>query len=100
MSSVSLERLADDRAALQGELTFDSVPTLVTAIDGFLVDGGALTLDLSGVTRSDSAGVALLVSWERKVRANNMHLSYSAVPEQLLVLARVSGLEQMLSPSS
>ncbi|MFC1748355.1 lipid asymmetry maintenance protein MlaB [Pseudomonadota bacterium] len=100
MSSARLEASGQGKASLSGELTFESVPSLVAAIEPLLDSATVLELNLSGVSRSDSAGVALLVSWERKVRSKAASISYTGVPEQLLGLARVSGVEQILFPDT
>lgn len=96
VSNTSLTSVAPGKARLSGELTFESVPSLLDSLSPLLTNGGSLELDLSGVSRCDSGGVALLLSWERQARAVKSTLRYCAVPEQLQGLARVSGVEQIL----
>jgi len=56
-----------------------------------------VTVDLAGVTRSDSAGLALLVEWLRESELAGNTIRFVNVPAQLLSIARVCGLEEILS---
>lgn len=82
--------------ALQGALTFETVPGLAQQGERVFGDCPALALDLGGVTRADSAGLALLVEWLRRARECGQDVRYSNIPEQMLAMARASGLDQVL----
>ena len=58
-------------AALTGELSFASVPAALDQADALIADG---QIDLSGVTRTDSAGLALLLELTRRARVNGKQL--------------------------
>lgn len=83
---------------LIGELGFDTVSEVLEpgrrAIAG--VAGAHAVLDLSQVTRADSAGLALVVDWLRAARARELELELRAVPAQLADIARVSDLETLI----
>lgn len=80
-----------------GSLTFDTVPRLLDQTRPWLQKpGGAIAVDLKGVTRADSAGLALLVEWLRLARLKDRPLTFSNVPEQLRSLIRVNGLDRAL----
>lgn len=97
MGELKLQRLAEAEFRLEGELSFKSVPVLGDQ-EGVLFNNGEDTVicDLSGIERSDSAGLALLVSWVRAARSRGKSLRLRAMPEQLLSMVRVSGLEAVL----
>lgn len=57
-------------------------------------------IDLSGVESADSAFMALLLSWIRLCEHRSVVLELVAVPEPLLAMARVSGLETILPVAS
>ncbi len=82
---------------LAGELSFATVPQ-VYAQGGVLFDSKAATLvlDLRGVGRTDSAGLALLVEWLRQARRRRQDLRFRNIPAQLLAIAKASGLEDIL----
>ena len=51
---------------------------------------------LKGVTRADSAGLALLLEWLRRSERAGCSISFVNVPEQLMSIARICGLEGIL----
>ena len=94
--SASLESRATGQFAVVGELTFDSVPDLWQQAVKLFANSPDLQLDLSGVTRSDSSGVAMLVGWLREARERQREVSFINTPDQMTAIIRVSGLEQVL----
>lgn len=82
---------------VSGDLTFATVTALWRDSRPLLAAGGAqLQIDLAGVGRADSAGLALLVEWLRSARAAGTELVFLAVPAQLLAIASASGVEHLL----
>ena len=61
-----------------------------------LREGDALDIDLSHVERSDSAGLALLVECLRHARQSGKTIRFFNIPAQMLAIARVSGLDEVL----
>jgi len=97
VSGGQLQRNAPGEFQLSGELTFATVPALSRAGEQLFEAGDAVSVDLAGVGRSDSAGLALLVSWIRLARRHHKQLSFHSIPEQLQGLARVSGVDELLA---
>jgi phospholipid transport system transporter-binding protein len=97
VSDVRLEQVGAGRSRLTGPLTFDTVPQLLQQKPQLFADGGTVELDLAGVERSDSAGLALLVSWVRQARQHGGAITFLNVPDQLIGLAKVGGVEQILA---
>jgi phospholipid transport system transporter-binding protein len=58
--------------------------------------GAVITLDLAEVGRTDSAGLAVLLEWLGAARRGGHTLSVANPPANLLALARVSGLDQII----
>ncbi|MDX1444362.1 MAG: STAS domain-containing protein [Gammaproteobacteria bacterium] len=82
---------------LVGAVNLESVTGLVSAADALFAKGReACTIDLSGLEKSDSATVALLLEWKRRARRKGADLSYSNIPDNLLDIARISQLESLL----
>lgn len=81
---------------LEGELDFFSVPDVLAATRACRPDDGSVRVDLKGVTRADSAGLALLLEWLRRAERNGCDISFVNVPEQLMSIARVCGLDEIL----
>jgi phospholipid transport system transporter-binding protein len=84
------------RARVTGTLHFATVSGLLGAGIEALGGGRAAVIDLSGVTASDSAGLALLIEWVSAAKGANRPLRFEHVPSQLLQLARLSEVEDLL----
>jgi len=89
----------DGHWLLEGELGFATVPTLLQHAGADMRGVAGIRVDLKGVTRADSAGLALLVEWLRESERAGVPISFVNVPVQLLSIARVCGLEEILSLS-
>jgi phospholipid transport system transporter-binding protein len=85
----------EGRYAISGVLTFTTVPELWRAGFGG-VGGGEVQMDLSGITRVDSAGIALLIELIRTVRKRGGDVFLMHAPPQLMAIATVSGLDTVL----
>lgn len=93
---ITVEKLSDTSIGLSGILNFASVPDLKNAIVPFLPKLDKLTVDLSGISYSDSTGLALLSEWLRQVKAQNKTIEYIAMPEQMQAIATVTGMCKIL----
>ena len=97
MSKFSLMRDADtNRIHLKGELSFKTVNTILNEAQDIFLAAKELDIDLAGVTRSDSAGLALLVEWMRIASATSRPISFRNVPAQMMAIAGTSGLDKLL----
>ncbi len=97
MSEISPDAAVSGGFRVSGELVFETVPELLEQGRALFGDGApGFDLDLGGVTRADSAGLALLVGWMRIAHARHRNIVFRNVPEQLLAIARVSGLDTIL----
>ncbi len=86
------------RLYLSGVLDADTVTTIYS--DGrTLIQRSAnesLVLDMSRLDASNSSGLALLIDWLRIARQNSVQLSLYNLPQQLLDVARVCGLGDLI----
>lgn len=80
---------------VKGPLTFQTVMGALKAGLSLLEKGERLRFDLSGIERADGAGVALLVEWLRHAKTQHVDLSYTNIPDFLLAILRVSGVQDM-----
>lgn len=81
---------------IEGEMTLDSVPGMVAALDDFFVAGAAHQVDLSGVGEVDSSAVALLLEWQRQAAGKGCSLRWISVPPSLENLAKLYGVQELL----
>lgn len=96
MTAATLEKDGAGRFQLLGALSFDSVPALCAHASQLFTELDSVQVDLQGVTRSDSAGVALLVEWMRVAREQERVIRFVNIPHQMLAIARVSSLDDIL----
>jgi phospholipid transport system transporter-binding protein len=97
VSEAQLNALGEGRMQLSGVLDLDSVPDLLDKIEALSYeDSNAVAVDLRGVERADSAGVAVLIAWMRQARAAQRDIRFLNMPSQMLNIARVSGLDAIL----
>jgi len=82
---------------VSGPLNFDTVPQLCSRGYQLIAASPIPIFDLQTVTSSDNAGPALLISWMRYARKLNKQVKFSNIPEQLLAIAKVSSLHDVIS---
>ena len=87
--------------AIEGELNMQTVPGVSRQLLKLLpmAEGEKFTLDLAAVTRSDSAGVALLVEVMQQAKIAKLTLLFSNLPQQMQDIAGISGLLDILPVS-
>ena len=87
--------------AISGELSFKNVVAALASARAALNGGeGPFEVDLSGVTRADSAALALLLELSRQARARKRELRCLGAPEQLRRLAGFFGVTEVLALSA
>lgn len=91
--------IAGNTLSLSGVLDFESVPDL--DIEGAQWFAAAAPeqceLDLAAVTYSSSVGIALVLGWMRAAQHAGRTLAIKNMPADMLALARVGGLEPLLT---
>lgn len=95
--TASLEVLADGRARIVGALEFHTVTALLPAGSAAIEANGVAAIDLSAVTSSDSAGLALLIEWLSVARAAGRKLRYENIPVQLHQLGDLSEVDELIA---
>lgn len=88
-----LEPTGQGQWRVNGDMDFHTVGALLHAGLASFAGPGDIEVDLSGVERTDSAGLALLLEWARAARVGGGALRLRAVPAQLRAIAAVSGLD-------
>lgn len=97
MGRVAIESVEGNQRRVSGELVFASVREALGQSDALFDDAdGELQVDLGGVERADSAGIALLIEWARRAKARNLDIQYTHMPEQMAAIAEISHLDRVL----
>lgn len=94
MDEARLTRETPGRLCLSGPVDTDTVPALLRESRGVFDDAPkGIEIDLGGVSRMDSAGVALLLDWQRSAPAA---LRYRNPPAQMRAIVDFCELEHIL----
>ena len=93
MSETAFASRGSGTFEISGRLTFQTVPQLQIQA-GNLFQGGTqpVTIDMQGVSLTDSAGLALMIEWLELARNAKCQLVFTNIPEQVRHLIRVNGL--------
>lgn len=94
------EELGDGKFALHGVLGFGTVGRVLEESKGLFEGHSIIEVDFEGVTRSDSAGLALLIEWVNWAKHYVREISFKNVPQQVRSIAEISEVEWMLSAGS
>lgn len=98
MSQASVRESAPGRLQLSGVLDYSTGPQLRLAGQGLIRASGQseLLLDCSGVQKSSSVGLSLLLCYMRDAAAAGKQLSLCGLPADMREIAQVSGLVELL----
>ena len=94
---MALGRRLGERFALRGEMTFDTAEQILRASEEPFEEHTQLEIDLSEVTDSDSAGLALLLEWVTWANHSVREIRFIGVPERVLAIARTTEVEPLLT---
>ena len=89
----------DGRLVVRGRLTIATVPALFEAGLQHLTSEDLL-VDLSQVEAVDSAAVSMLLGWLRAAQRSQRTLRVVGLPEDLLSLAHLYGVSELLPRQS
>ena len=95
-ANARLERRDAYTYFVRGPMTFDSVSDLWSGSRELFSASDSVQIDLSEVSRTDSAGLALLVQWLREAAGRGGSVRFSNLPSQLLAIADASNLERLI----
>ena len=83
------------RVKISGPLTVDTVGPLIS-FSAHAADKAGVVIDLQQVETVDSAAVSLMLAWVREAQRNKVKLSFEHIPENLLSLARLYDVAELL----
>jgi len=98
MSSESLVTITQDGDVchVAGVLDFDSARGALDQLRPKIETASNLTIDLNGVTDSNSAGLALMIEWLAIGRAAGHQVSFANIPDGLKQLAGVCQVDGLI----
>ena len=96
MSDFTLADLGEGHFALSGEMSFDTAERILEASEKPFEDHTRIEIDLSGVTLSDSAGLALLLEWITWANHNVREIRFLQTPEKIEAIAKTTEVSDLL----
>jgi len=84
---------------LYGQLDFETVAELLKK-SPVSFQNGPVEVDLSEITRFNSASLALLIEWMKMAKQKGLQIKYHNAPEQLMAIARAYGIDDELPLTS
>jgi phospholipid transport system transporter-binding protein len=97
--SVGISEPTSGRIVVTGELTFatarDARQVGVLVLEGSRAD--RLVVDCSGVTRADSAGLAVLLDWLAWGKRKSRVIALENLPASLVAIAKISEVDELLT---
>ena len=80
---------------ISGELDFQSVAELLKSLPEMLV-ANSITVDMSAVTHSNSAALALMLECMKVAQQKNIKINYRKLPDQLQMIVKAYGVDEIL----
>ncbi len=96
MSTVGIEE-TDTGFSITGEMSLTTANRLLAVSSALSFNyQPVLEIDLGGVVRADSAGLALLIEWMARARRSDADIRFLNMPAQMREIARVTEIDAFL----
>ncbi|HEY5643105.1 MAG TPA: STAS domain-containing protein [Woeseiaceae bacterium] len=97
MSKYELDDLGGGRFALKGEMNFNTAEQILRQSEAPFEEHTQIEIDLSGVTDSDSAGLALLLEWVTWANHSVREIRFVDLPDRVMAIAKTTEVEKLLT---
>ena len=97
MADFELEDKGEGCFALRGEMTFDTAERILRESEAPFEEHTQLEVDLSGVSASDSAGLALMLEWVTWANHTVREVRFTSLPERVMAIAKTTEVEGLLT---
>ncbi|HHJ36650.1 MAG TPA: STAS domain-containing protein [Gammaproteobacteria bacterium] len=93
-SQAEITQQSKQQYRVSGTVDFSTVPDLMRKMTEFFETSDAdINIDLSEVTSSNSAALALLLEMVRQARSKNIELHFRHLPDTMLSIAKAYGID-------
>ena len=96
MSDFRLDDEGDGRFSLSGEMTFDTAGQILRASEVPFEEHTRIEVNLGGITKTDSAGLALLLEWITWANHTVREIRFVDTPEKIDAIAKVTEVDGLL----
>jgi len=94
---------ANEVLRVEGNLSYETIPAVLARTEEFAARADLpqeVRIDFAAVTGVDSAAVALLLEWRRMALVRKKTLVFENLPANLLALAKLYGVAELIQPES
>jgi phospholipid transport system transporter-binding protein len=98
-ATADVRRVGDADWTVSGVLDVGTIPAVLAASRALWGSAPELTVDLSAVTRIDSAALALLIEWRRDAARRGRRLTIRGAPTAIASIAELCGVRELLPAS-
>ncbi len=99
VSNFELTDLGDGHFAMRGDLSFDTVDQIHRASKDMFIGQTNIEVNLSGVEKTDSAGLALLLEWIAWSASSGKDIRFAEMPAKILAIAQTTEVDGWLKRS-
>jgi phospholipid transport system transporter-binding protein len=96
MTDFTLEDKGGGRFLLSGEMTFRTAGKILRVSEDEFEDHTRIEVDLSGVTKADSAGLALLLEWITWANHTVREIRFVGMPAKIDAIAKTTEVDHLL----
>ncbi len=97
MANFVLADKGEGQFALSGEMTFATAEQILHDSEKPFDEHSQIEIDLSEVTVSDSAGLALLLEWVTWANHTVREIRFADIPERIMAIAKTTEVDELLT---
>jgi phospholipid transport system transporter-binding protein len=92
-----LEDLGEGRFRLVGDMSFSTAESILRQSEALFEDYTRIEVDLSGIEKADSAGLALLLEWTTWAIQTVREIRFVGMPDRVMAIAKVTEVDNLLA---
>ena len=95
--SYEIRDLGGGKFAIKGSMTFQTAGRLLRECEPLFSDHTRIEVDLSGITDTDSAGLALLLEWITWANHTVREIRFTGTPDKIDAIAKTTEVDNLLT---
>jgi phospholipid transport system transporter-binding protein len=96
MSEFDFQEQGEGRFSLSGDMSFETANQILKASERLLDKHAAIEIDLAGVGKADSAGLALMLEWKAQAGQRGVAIQFVGIPKSILAVAKTSEVNDLI----
>ena len=99
VSSFELNQTTEGGFELIGEMSFETAAQILKSSERSFAQHAETQVNLSQVSKADSAGLALLLEWIGWANHSDVEIRFLNIPKKILAIAQTAEVDELLSGS-